>query len=483
MIRNYIAGTLELSSKVRYGLSSRGVPLFRFVPYDKSLSPFAVGCSTRDLFYNVHAIITPEPRSPLIPPSAAGPLPRGLLVQNLGKPTPESEQTVLLTTYAYDSQKELRKETTNSSVFPSLDNRVRPEGFTFHIDPPGCKDVDDALTMIRIGEDWLIWIHIADVAAWVPEGSHADLDARRRATTFYSPSGEALAPMFPRALSEAHASLKTSGEEKPALSVSFLWNPTTRKLGEFHLHETAVQCERSFTYEEAAAERNNIPELDALAELTGSDDSHTWIEYVMILYNTCAGDILKRNQCGILRRHAGTKAEFVETLPRDLAFLANEAAEYCLSTDENTVHKGLLKESYAYASSPLRRYADLFNQRCLHSILRQQSVSATDSTLVSELNRREKQSKAFQRDLFFSTALQQNDGHQQEEGIVLSFDTEKRTHRVYVPAWKRLITVKQLLAEPFPNNTVVAIRWYEDRSKVGWKDKICFSLCIIPSFL
>ena len=167
MIRNYIAGTLELSSKVRYGLSSRGVPLFRFVPYDKSLSPFAVGCSTRDLFYNVHAIITPEPRSPLIPPSAAGPLPRGLLVQNLGKPTPESEQTVLLTTYAYDSQKELRKETTNSSVFPSLDNRVRPEGFTFHIDPPGCKDVDDALTMIRIGEDWLIWIHIADVATWV----------------------------------------------------------------------------------------------------------------------------------------------------------------------------------------------------------------------------------------------------------------------------------------------------------------------------
>ena len=59
-MQDWIAGTLELSAKVRYGIGSRGIPLFRFVPYDTSIGPFAVGCSQRDLFHNVHAIVTPN---------------------------------------------------------------------------------------------------------------------------------------------------------------------------------------------------------------------------------------------------------------------------------------------------------------------------------------------------------------------------------------------------------------------------------------
>ena len=117
------------------------------------------------------------------------------------------------------------------------------------------------------------------------------------------------------------------------------------------------------------------------------------------------------------------------------------------------------------------------NQRCIHAILRKDIPSVTDAALVAELNRREKQAKAFQRDLFFSTALQQGNSLQHgEEGVVLSFHTEKRIHTVYVPAWKRLIKVKQLLADPFAIGQSVTIRWYEDRTKVSWKDKLCFSL-------
>lgn len=35
----WLGGILELTSKVRYGLTSRGAPLYRFIPYDKRYSP------------------------------------------------------------------------------------------------------------------------------------------------------------------------------------------------------------------------------------------------------------------------------------------------------------------------------------------------------------------------------------------------------------------------------------------------------------
>ena len=43
----WIGGILELGSKVRYGMTTRGVPMYRFVPYDKKQGPYAVGCSQR----------------------------------------------------------------------------------------------------------------------------------------------------------------------------------------------------------------------------------------------------------------------------------------------------------------------------------------------------------------------------------------------------------------------------------------------------
>lgn len=479
MNSNWIAGTLELSSKVRYGITSRGVPLFRFIPYDRKLGPFAVGCSSRNLFYNVHAIIQPEQRSPLVPPLRPGELPRGILVQNLGPPTPETEKTVLLTTYAYDQQKELRQMFKEVALpFLNLENRMRPDGFTFHIDPPGCKDVDDAVTICKRDSLWHIWIHIADVAAWVEEGSDVDLLAKRRATSFYSPTGEALVPMLPSILSEKSASLLPSAdpEEKPALSLHFTWNEETRTSSNFTFYRTAICCDKSFTYDQASELVDGIPELQLLASLAESNDSHVWVERLMILYNTVAGKLLKDAKgAGLLRRHKGGSAEKIKDLPKELYFLAYDAAEHCLTTEEETNHYGLERDAYAYATSPLRRYADLVNQRVLHALLDEKKTPVTDQELADDLNRREKQAKAFSRDLFFSIALSSSED-QAVEGDVLSFDKEKQTHKVYVPQWKRIIKVKQLLETPFDKGQKVVITWFEDRTKAAWKEKICFSL-------
>ena len=54
------------------------------------------------------------------------------------------------------------------------------------IDPKGCEDVDDAISVNRLENGNLeIGVHIADVTHFVRFNSLTDLEARKRATTVY----------------------------------------------------------------------------------------------------------------------------------------------------------------------------------------------------------------------------------------------------------------------------------------------------------
>lgn len=91
---------------------------------------------------------------------------------------------------------------------------------TFTIDPDDAKDYDDALSIAPAGGEvakgregaggakiaWRLGVHIADVAQYVPWDCAIDLDARRRATSFYLV--DRVLPMLPEALSNEICSLK-----------------------------------------------------------------------------------------------------------------------------------------------------------------------------------------------------------------------------------------------------------------------------------
>ena len=487
-VNNWIAGTIELTSKVRYGLTSRGVPIFRFTPYDKRFSPMAVGCSQRNLFYNIHAIVEPTNQ-----PTRQGELPKATIVQTLGKPCEESELQLLLATYAHDSLKNMRH-------FPQDIVLSRPSGLeplqrlalearTFHIDPEGCRDVDDSFTVIYdpVPQRWMIAINIADVSSFVKEGSALDQEAARRATSFYTPKGEAIQPMFPRALSEAAFSL-LPGEPKPTLSLVMTLNPTTYKPETTQWLLTTTETSTSYTYEQAQEALAHNTELQvlqkaaaALADPSYQDpDTHTIVERMMIFYNQEAGKMLAAAKRGVLRRHKAHAQPQPQQIPGVPEFLAYESAEFCLPTDEDTVHHGLGSQAYAYASSPIRRYADLLNQRAIKSLLHNSQGNATSQEVVNDLNRRQKQAKAFQRDLFFMTNLAQAAEHASPSvtGTVVSTDAEKKKARIWVPAWKTTIKANSLEAMSYQPGQQVSIQWYEDRGAARWKEKIVFKLSV-----
>lgn len=77
---------------------------------------------------------------------------------------------------------------------------------TFTIDPVTAQDFDDAIS----ADGATVWVHIADVSAFVRPGSLVDREAAKRATSVYVPG--AVEPMLPEALSNDACSLRPEVE-------------------------------------------------------------------------------------------------------------------------------------------------------------------------------------------------------------------------------------------------------------------------------
>ena len=84
----------------------------------------------------------------------------------------------------------------------AADARVDLHGLpTFTIDPDDAKDFDDAISARREDGRVRLWVHIADVTAYVRPGGPLEREALRRGTSVYVPG--AVEPMLPEVLSNA----------------------------------------------------------------------------------------------------------------------------------------------------------------------------------------------------------------------------------------------------------------------------------------
>jgi ribonuclease R len=78
---------------------------------------------------------------------------------------------------------------------------------TFTIDPVTAKDFDDAISAQHRDDGTIrVWVHIADVSAFVRPGGAVDREAARRSTSVYVPGR--VEPMLPEALSSDACSLR-----------------------------------------------------------------------------------------------------------------------------------------------------------------------------------------------------------------------------------------------------------------------------------
>ena len=112
------------------------------------------------------------------------------------------------------------------------------------IDGDTTKDFDDAVSIERDGEDYILGVHIADVAHYVKEGSLLDREAIERGTSIYL--ADRVIPMLPEALSNGVCSLQ-EGEDRLALSCIMRIN---RKgvVKEHQIAESVIRVTHRMTY-------------------------------------------------------------------------------------------------------------------------------------------------------------------------------------------------------------------------------------------
>ena len=108
--------------------------------------------------------------------------------------------------------------------------------------------VENAFTLEKTAAgQWLLGIHIADVAAWVQPFDAVDQEAKRRGCAVYL--GDTVLPLLPEELT-SRCSL-VPGEERLAISV-LLTLDEAGQVVEFEIQPTVIQVDRQLSYQQAA---------------------------------------------------------------------------------------------------------------------------------------------------------------------------------------------------------------------------------------
>jgi ribonuclease R len=114
---------------------------------------------------------------------------------------------------------------------------------TFTIDPNDAKDFDDAISARRENGRIRLWVHIADVTAYLRPGTRLEREAFRRGTSVYVPG--AVEPMLPEVLSTEACSLRP-GEDRLAVTVEMEMDGADVTSVVFH--RSLVRSDRRLTY-------------------------------------------------------------------------------------------------------------------------------------------------------------------------------------------------------------------------------------------
>jgi len=432
-----IPGILRLNSKIKYGLTSRNVPLYLFNPLDTSLKPCIVGSSSKDNT-NVLALINVEKWEP-------EKLSRGNLVRIIGKCGDiQAEEEALLIQHSSNIWKGFRKESLNT---PLNETHEYIRGFTFNVDPPGCTDIDDVIT---IGDDGYIYIVIADVSCWMKWNHNLFEGAAKIGQTLYK-NGKVVAPLLPI---QEECSL-TTGKLSRGIALKFRFEET---ISDISFQKVLVTNNKTFTYESIYNSSQKVLLKRLASHIAGYsvEDSHEWIEQLMKFYNLKVAKELIKKKDGLLRIQPEPCIEKLKEYKDfvGLEFLANKSAIY--SCAKNPQKHWSLQTYYCHATSPIRRFADIVNQM----VLVNEVVCEID---IDYLNFLQKQSKKYERDLLFVQQLLGTDSRE-VEGIVLN------DHRILVPKWKQIVTCKN---NSNPGKKGL-LKYSLDMNQPTWKKRMVF---------
>ena len=281
----------------------------------------------------------------------------------------------------------------------------------YTIDDESTKEIDDGLSWEKLADGrQQLWVHIADPTRWLTPGDELDLDARRRSTTLYLPTG--MIPMFPAELATGPMSL-VQGQICNALSFGIILDESGA-VSDYKIAASIIKPTYRLTYEDVDEMLQlGVPaelEIDAIARYAQRrqlwrrsqgainihlpeasikvDDDEIFIDVLedspsrqlvaemMILAGEVAARYAQTHQLALPFR-----SQPQPELPPDEELLQLPAGPVracairrCMPRSEMSItparHASLGLDSYTQVTSPIRRYSDLLTHFQLKAHLR-----------------------------------------------------------------------------------------------------------------
>ncbi|WP_035984948.1 ribonuclease catalytic domain-containing protein [Leptolyngbya sp. KIOST-1] len=297
----------------------------------------------------------------------------------------------------------------------------------YTVDDASTQEIDDGLSLETLADgSQRLWVHIADPTRWLLPGDDLDLEARRRCTTVYLPTG--MIPMFPLELATGAMSL-LQGQTCCALSFGITLSPEG-DIQDYHIHPTLIRPTYRLTYDDVdemlelgitaepelqglahwakvrgqwrltqGAININMPESsikvsgagdDIVIEVFNDSMARQMVAEMMILAGEAAARYGQTHALAIPFRSQPQPElpsdEELISLPT--GWVRDSAIRRCMTRSEVGVtpsrHATLGLDSYSQVTSPIRRYLDLVTHFQLKAHLRGEPLPFS-STEVTEL--------------------------------------------------------------------------------------------------
>ena len=262
----------------------------------------------------------------------------------------------------------------------------------FSIDDASTTEIDDAFSVTKLDNgNWQVGVHIAAPALGIAPDSPLDREAAKRLSTVYFPGDKIT--MLPQAAIAQYT--LSAGRDSPALSMYVEVTPELEIIAHRNVVEL-VRIAANLRHDSLEAQFNE-------QQLAGGQVNHRFGEQLLLLWRLAVKLERQRgkdetamaradynfyvddDRVSIVERRRGSPIDKVVSemmilvnteWGRQLAqndipglYRAQSGGKVKMSTVP-APHQGLGVSQYIWASSPLRRYADLVNQRQLLSMVR-----------------------------------------------------------------------------------------------------------------
>ena len=466
----YLAGVLNLQSNLTYGRTPNLKRLYySCTPYKKELPIFLVP-------YDIALSFQKTPRNKFVlfrfdHLTENDKHPYGSLVETVG------DVDNLAAYYEYQLfAKYIRRKVVklhhvakiDFSVNNSLDPYIQtilnnPERFgvfedrrhslvsIFSIDPQGCKDRDDALSIIKTENPHIfqVSVYIANVWVWLEFFQLWYLWREMVASTVYLPDKNR--HMLPPTLTETVCSLDKN-KACLAIVMDFEVNTKDKTITPIKTTQTCIYV-NNYDYESKLLlwkNQNYQLLLNTTRELDPNiGDSHDVVAYWMMQMNIHMAKDLYKKKMGIFRtassiKESDSNSEYNPDIPFLRIWEQRISGEYVAYDPNRSFHHCILDTPlYTHFTSPIRRMVDLVNQIVWVGKYDLEDMRESESvTFIEKINRESKAIRKIQNECELLHSLQHMVTTETIEGIVLQVDQESRKYILYLPKYKGIISCK-----------------------------------------